>query len=110
MKSELRYFMKGELQEANRQAIRSGCRAVEPEYIEGLPDNLRYPVFFVLPWERHGWVRCQVGTGRLGGEYTPLFLDVPQGIYENLDVVEVLDWIDENGIPISTDAGNEAQQ
>lgn len=88
--STLKYLTKGELQEANRLAIKCGGWAVEPEYIEGLADNLRYPIFFQLPWERHGWVRCQIGTGDPAtGEYTPMFVDVPQVMYENLGVVEV---------------------
>ena len=91
MTRSCRYLSKAELQEANRRAIEAGGRAVEPEYIEGLPDGLRYPIFFELRWERHGWVRCQVGTGTClnPDDYTPVFLDVPQGIYENLGVVDV---------------------
>ena len=89
MTTSYRYLSKGELQEANRRAIEAGCRAVEPEYIEELPDALRYPIFFEFPWERHGWVRCQVGTGVPGQDYTPLVIDVPQIIYESLDVVDV---------------------
>jgi hypothetical protein len=89
--SKIRYLTKGELQEANRQALNGGGRAVAPEYIQGLPDNFRYPVFFTIPWERHGWVRCQVGTGASPAvdDYTPIVIDVPNAIYENLGVVEV---------------------
>ena len=89
MNTSCRYLTKGELKEANRRAIKAGGRAIEPEYVDGLPDDLRYPIFFELPWERHGWVRCQVGTGIPGKDYTPLFIDVPQKIYDNLGVVKV---------------------
>jgi hypothetical protein len=90
MNRSYRYLSKGELKEANRRAVKTGCRAVDPEYIEGLADNLRYPIFFELPWERHGWVRCQIGTGDPATEeYVPVFVDVPRIIYDNLGVVEV---------------------
>jgi hypothetical protein len=86
---KIRYLSKGELQESNRRAIKAGCRSLKPEYIDGLPEAYRYPIFFELPWERHGWVRCQVGTGVPSQDYTPVFLDVPQIIYENLGVMDV---------------------
>ena len=81
--------MKGELQEANRQAIKAGGRAIEPDYIDGLAANLRFPIFFELPWERHGFVRCQIGTGVPGEEYIPLFIDVPLAIYDHLSVIHI---------------------
>jgi hypothetical protein len=88
---ECKYLCKAELREANRQAIKAGCNSIEPDYIEKLPDDCRFPVFFKLPWERHGWVRCQVGTASdaHATDYMPLWLDVPAGIYENLGTVEV---------------------
>jgi hypothetical protein len=85
----MRYFTKVELQEANRQAIEAGCRAVKPEYVDVLSADLKFPIFLEFPFERHGWVRCQIGTGIPGKEYTPLFIDVPQAIYDNLGVVDV---------------------
>ena len=90
-KRTVRYLSKGELKEANRRAIQSGGRAVEPEYIERLPDAFRYPVFFELPWERHGWVRCEIGTGTSpsADDYTPVWVDVPALIYDHLGTVEV---------------------
>lgn len=87
----IKCFTKGELQEANRQAIKDGCRAIDPAYAERLPESHRYPVFFTLPWERHNWVRCQVGTATSiqADDYTPVIIDVPQAIYDNLISVEV---------------------
>jgi hypothetical protein len=86
-----KYLTKGELEEANRQAIKAGSRAIALEYIQGLPENFKYPIFFTLPWERHGWVRCQVGTGSClnAEDYTPVFIDVPRELYESLGVVEI---------------------
>jgi hypothetical protein len=88
---KVKYFTKSQLMEANRQAIKAGCNAITPEFIASLPDGLKYPIFFRLPWERHGWVRCQVGaaTSMPPRDFTPLWFDVPQGIYENLDTVDV---------------------
>ncbi|MDY0170316.1 MAG: hypothetical protein RBS80_27475, partial [Thermoguttaceae bacterium] len=85
------YLGKGELKEANRRSKESAGRWIDPEYVERLPDDLRYPIFFTLPWERHGWVRCQVGTATVanGEDYVPVWLDVPQSMYENLGEVEV---------------------
>lgn len=86
----VRILTKGELQEANRQAIKAGCRAIDPAYAERLPERHRYPVFFSLPWERHDWVRCHVGTATSiqADDYTPVIIDVPQEIYDNLISVE----------------------
>lgn len=91
--TKIRCLTKGELQEANRQAIKAGCRAIDPAYAERLPEGLRYPVFFTLPWERHGWVRCQIGTATSipAQDYTPVIIDVPQAIYDDLTSVEVPD-------------------
>ena len=81
---------KAELQEANRQALKAGGRAIEPDYVEKLPNDCRFPVFFKLPLER-GWVRCQIGTARdvHATDYMPLWLDVPPQIYNNLTTIEV---------------------
>lgn len=89
----IRYFTKGELEEANRRAIKAGFRAVEATYLKQLPDACRYPVVFTLPWERHGWVRCQIGTARnkSAEQYTLIVLDVPHEIFENLASIEVPD-------------------
>jgi hypothetical protein len=81
-----KYLSKGELEEANKRSIDAGCRAVKPEYLDRLPDNYKYPIVFTLPWERNGWIRCQVITG---ADSEPIFLDIPQIIYENLGTVEV---------------------
>lgn len=62
--TKIKYLTKGELEEANRLAIKARCTAIETTYLEELPDACRYPVLFTLPWERHGWVRCQIGTAR----------------------------------------------
>ena len=94
---DVRYFTKVELKKANRQAIEAGGRAIEPEYVDGLSDTFRYPIFFAMPWERHGWVRCQVGTGVPGHDYTPLFIDVPQEMYEKLGAIEMP--VDEEAAP-----------
>ena len=68
-----------------------GGRAIESEYIKKLPGNCKYPVVFTLPWERQGWVRCEIGTALSGsGEgYVPVWLDVPRDIYDNLGTFEV---------------------
>jgi hypothetical protein len=88
---KVRVLYKGEMMASNRRAIKAGCRAIEPEYIEQLPDDLRHPIFFTLPWERHGWVRCQVGTATspTADNYMPVWLDVPRDIYDHLSVIEV---------------------
>jgi hypothetical protein len=89
--THVKCLSKGELRKANRRAIKSGCRAIDPSYIKQLPTTLRYPVFFTIPWERHGWVRCHVGTATdaAATDYRPLWLDVPQEIYDNLTSIEV---------------------
>jgi len=87
----IKCLTKGELQEANRQARKAGCRAIDPACAERLPERYRYPVFITLPWERHDWVRCQVGTATSiqADDYTPVIIDVPQAIYDTLISVEV---------------------
>lgn len=87
---EIKYLTKSELLEANRRAIEAGHRAIDPIYAEQLIEGFRYPVFMTLPWERHGWVRCQIGTATSipANDYTPVLLDVPLTIYENLGSVE----------------------
>lgn len=87
----VRCLTKSELKEANRQAIKAGCRAIDPAYAERLPDRHRYPVLFTIPWERHDWVRCHVGTATSiqADDYTPVLIDVPKAIYGNLISVEV---------------------
>ena len=86
-----KYMSKAELQEANRRAIKAGGRAIEPSYVERLPDAGRFPVLFTIPWERHGWVRCQIGTATdsMARDYTPVMLDVPNVIFRNLSSIEV---------------------
>jgi len=88
-KQIVKCLSKRELKEANRRAERSAGRWIDPEYVEQLPDDLRYPIFFTLPWERHGWVRCQVGTATTAKaeDYVPVWLDVPQFMYDNLGEV-----------------------
>ena len=82
----LKYLSKNELSKANRQAIKAGCRAIDPAYVERLPEGLHYPVFVTIPWERHGWVRCNVGTATdvAATDFTLVWLDVPQDIYDSL--------------------------
>jgi hypothetical protein len=92
MKTEqYKYLTKAELQEANRLAIKAGGRAIEPDYLERLPDAHRFPVFFALPWERHGWVRCQIGTATdtAAHDYMPVWLDVPNAFYDHLASITV---------------------
>lgn len=36
-----KWLSKAELAESNRRAIKSRCNAIEPEYIERLPDDMR---------------------------------------------------------------------
>lgn len=81
-----KYLSKGEFREANRQAIKADGRAVDPGYLDQLPDSFKYPIVFTLPWERHGWMRCQVLTG---ADNEPIILDVPLILYDNLGTVEV---------------------
>lgn len=87
---KVKCFTKSELRLANNCAIKGKCNAIDPERIKQLPNDLLYPVVFALPWERHGWVRCQVGTAtmRTGGDYEPVCLDVPTGVFEGLQVMD----------------------
>lgn len=88
---EIRYLLKGELEEANRQALKGGGRAIEPSYVQKLPADCRYPILREIPWERHGWVRCEIGTASAanGEDYRAVWLDVPQRIHSNLSTMEV---------------------
>ena len=82
----------GELKEANRRAIQAGRNAIEPDYLERLPNDMRYPVMFTLPWEeRPGWVRCLIGTAvsLKAEDYVPLLLDVPRWMYDNLSEIDI---------------------
>lgn len=92
-RTQYKCLSKAELHEANRQAIKAGGRAIDPDYVGRLPEGLRFPVVFMLPWERRGWVRCQIGTATsiAAQDYMPVWLDVPQSIYDNLSSVEVQD-------------------
>ena len=89
--THVKYFSKSELRKANRRATKAGCRAIDPTYIEQLPEGLRYPVYFTLPWERHGWVRCQIGTATCipPHDLTPVFIDIQQASYDKLPSIEV---------------------
>ena len=84
-------FDKAVLVEANQQALAAGLRAIEPSRLEQMPDDMRFPVVFTLPWERHGWVRCQIGTATTstGEDYQQVWLDVPSGLYEGLTDIDV---------------------
>lgn len=90
---EFKYLSWGDLDHANRRAKRAKCNSIDPEYVLGLPKEFRYPIFFTLPYERQGWVRCQVGTGVSGAasDYVPCLLDVPQDIFDHLGIVVVED-------------------
>lgn len=83
---EMKFLTLEEFQEANRRAIRAKCNSIDSEYVKTLPGHFRYPIFFTLPYERQGWVRCQVGTCVSGTEsdYVPCLLDVPQDIFDGL--------------------------
>jgi hypothetical protein len=89
--TKIKYLTKRELHKANQQAITAGCRAIDQSYAERLPEGLRYPIFFEIPWERHGWVRCQIGTATSvpPHDYMPMWLDVPQRMYNNLSSLEI---------------------
>lgn len=82
----IKYLSKCELEQANRRASKGDGRSIDPEYVEKLPENCRYPIFVALPWERQGWVRCQIGTSTTAKaeDYVPVWLDVPQFLYDNL--------------------------
>ena len=88
-KVKCKILYKGELKEANRQAIKAGCNAIDPEYLDRLP-NMRYPITFTLPWELHGWVRCQVltATGPKAEDFGSVQLDVPEVIFSILSEIE----------------------
>lgn len=88
----IKYLTKGELEVANRLALKAKCNAIDPAYVEQLPSDMRYPVFFAMPWERPGWVRCQIGTATAipADDYVPLLLDVPNSMYDKLGTVEVV--------------------
>ncbi len=90
---EFKYLSWAELDYANRRAKRAKCNSIDPEYVLGLPKDFRYPIFFTLPYERHGWVRCHVGTGTSGtaSDYIPCLLDVPQVMYDHLGSIVVED-------------------
>jgi hypothetical protein len=90
---ELKYLSWGELDHANRRAIRAKCNSIDPEYVLALPKDYRYPIYFTLPYERQGWVRCHVGTGvsSTASDYVPCLLDVPQEMYDRLAIIVVED-------------------
>ncbi len=92
-------FNKTALVEANQRAIAAGLRAIEPSRLEQMPDDMRYPVVFTLPWERPGWVRCQIGTATTptGEDYQPVWLDVPTDLYEGMAVIDVPPAVNESG-------------
>ena len=88
----MKFLTWGELQEANRRAIRAKCSSIDPEYVLTLPREFHFPIFFALPHERHGWMRCRVCTGVSSAEsdYTPCLLDVPQCMYDCLGLIVVM--------------------
>jgi len=96
MGTKFKYFTKETLEKANNRAIAKNYnRALDPEFVANLPEDLNFPVIFTLthehaagkPVEPH--MRCHVMTGAsLFGPFTNVFVDVEMGMYEMLPDAE----------------------
>lgn len=89
---KVKYFTKELLQKVNRRAIANNYnRAIEPNFIDQLPDDLRFPVTFEFVHEHAAGqpvaphMRCRVMTGQsLTGPFNFVFIDVEMGMYDML--------------------------
>jgi hypothetical protein len=87
---ESKYFTKSALIAANNAAKNAGCNYIDPEFLNDVPDQFKFPVCPALPipMER-GWVRCVVTVGRnLSDDVHHLLLDMPGEEYEMLPTVK----------------------
>jgi hypothetical protein len=96
---QVKYFTKRLLQLTNELAIaRNYNRAIDPEFVAALPEDLNFPVVFQMvhehaagkPIEPH--MRCRVMTGQsLTGPFTDVFVDVEMAVYDILPTADVPD-------------------
>jgi hypothetical protein len=94
---KFKYFTKELLRKVNNRAIANNYnRAVEPEFIEQLPDDLHFPVTLTLLHEHAAGkpvaphMRCRIMTGQsITGPFNYVFVDVEMGMYEMLPDAEV---------------------
>lgn len=94
---KVKYFTKELLQKVNRRAIANNYnRAIEPDFIDQLPENLHFPITLELVHEHAAGqpvaphMRCRVMTGQsLAGPFNFVFIDVEMGMYDMLPETEV---------------------
>ena len=87
----VKYFTKNLLRLVNKLALKNKCNAIEPKFLDQLPDGLIYPVLRKMPWERSGWVRCMisVATSLPAVDIHEVILDVPQEMFNTLPTKSV---------------------
>jgi hypothetical protein len=79
----VKYFTKPLLMKANKEAIRKNRnRALKPEVLESLDEDLKFPVVFTMP---HNDVEMRLGI--LLNPETEGFIDVPLKTWETLPKV-----------------------
>lgn len=94
---KFKYFTKDLLAIVNSRAIANNYnRAIEPDFIAQLPDNINFPVVLELLHEHAAGkpvaphMRCRVMVGdSLAGPFYYVFVDVEMGMYEMLPEAEV---------------------
>lgn len=96
---KVKYLNKDQLDKVNKRAIAKNYnRAVQQEFIDGLPDDLNFPITLTLvhehaagkPVEPH--MRCRIMTGQaLFGPFHDIYVDIDMGMYEMLPEREIPD-------------------
>lgn len=96
---KIKYLTKELLDKVNKRAIANNYnRAVTQEFVDALPDDLKFPIVFQMIHEHAAGqpvaphMRCRIMTGKaLFGPFEDVFIDVEMGMYEMLPEKEIPD-------------------
>jgi hypothetical protein len=94
---KVKYCDKAILEKINRRALANNYnRAVKPEFIATLPNDLNFPITFCMVHEHAAGqpvaphMRCRIMTGQsLRGPFNDIFVDVEMGMFDLLPEKEV---------------------
>lgn len=86
-----RIITKARLISANTKARQAGANSIDPDFLQTIPSEFRYPVTRALPFpERHGFVRCWVGIGFSlqpdPATFDSHLMDLPNSVFEKLPI------------------------
>jgi hypothetical protein len=96
---KVKFCDKAILKAINKRALRNNYnRAIEEDFVDSLPDEMKFPVTFCMVHEHAAGqpvaphMRCRIMVGKsLTGPFDYVFVDVEMGMFDLLPEVEIPD-------------------